>query len=396
MQLFHHYHHQELHKFFHTDFWKFELSVWLHVLALSTISVFVPIFLLNMGWSLGSVMLYYVILNSVNAPMNFVAKHFIYRIGARKVIIIGTFFYIVFFGLLYNLTAGNWPLLAVMAVLAATYDAFYWVGHIYYFMKCEENKDDVAREVGLMHIAKRVAGIMAPLFGAAILVLFHKNVLIVISMALFALSAWPLFRISGHKDRPETKPKSLREYFAGGDGLREYLLQSLYAFHGSAEYTIWPIFIYLLFESVESVALIPAIVSVSMAIFIYFVGRIRRVDRSKAMAVGALCVALIWASRMLWHNDIFFYASVFVSGIFSILVSMPLESTMYEKGEKKDALATSAHRNFFSMAPRILLYATLFVLVEVFHVSFTIAALAMLGIMFASFLAVYRDKQATA
>jgi len=66
---------------------------------------------------------------------------------------------------------------------------------------------------------------------------------------------------------------------------------------------------------------------------------------------------------------------------FTILVTLPLDSEMFEKGEKKDALDTSMFRNAISMFSRGLLFIVLFVIVEIFEFSFVSAAISMFVLM---------------
>lgn len=381
MRLFQRYHYDKFHKLFHTDFWLFELSIWLHVLARSMISIFIPILLLDMGWEIKHIILFYLIFNVFDLPLNFLVKWLVYKIGARVVLILGTLSYVGYFIALYFLDVGNWPLFILMALFAALYDTLFWVGHLYFFMSCEKNDRNVSKGLSYLHIAKRIASIIAPITGAAILIFFKDHVLIIISTILLIFSVWPLFKIKNSRDKPAKKPMNIRQFFKKGKGLKEYIIISLSSFSGVAEGIIWPIFIYIIFETVESVAIIPIIVSVTVIVFTYFVGKIKKSNRSKIMALGALLIALIWISRLIFDNNIFYYVSIFLLGFFGILVSIPLDSSLLEKGEKKDALAAATYRNFFSMWPRIFLYGILYLLLEVFNASFIFAAVAMFVIM---------------
>jgi MFS family permease len=386
MRLFQRYHYHQIDKFFHTDFWLFETSVWSHVFARSMISIFIPIFLLQMGWAISQVMLFYFIFNIFDAPLNFFAKWLIYKIGARKVIALGTLAYVAFFAILYNLSFGLWTLLILMALLFAIYDTFYWVGHIYFFMRCEKNDRNVSRGVSFLYIARKIAGFLAPIFGVLILIFFDKQFLILASMLILLLSIIPLFRIKDTKDRPDKKPKSFGEFFKKGKGLKEYIIKGVCSFHGVAEGVVWPIFIYTIFKTVESVAAIPVIVAATVVVFTYFTGKIKKSNRRKVMTWGAFLMGMTWILRLSVDSSIFYYISVFLMGVFTILFSLPLESDIYEKGEKKDALSTAAYMNFFSMFPRIFFYGLLYLLLEIFQVSFLLAVVSMFVVVFINYI----------
>src|SRR5260370_579799 len=58
MRLFHHYHGLRAHHVVQREFWLFELSIWIHMVARSLIAVFLPILMLRLGYSVGAVIIY--------------------------------------------------------------------------------------------------------------------------------------------------------------------------------------------------------------------------------------------------------------------------------------------------------------------------------------------------
>lgn len=393
MILYQKFHNEKLYRFFKSELWQFELSVWIHVFGQSMVSIFTPIFLLQAGYSIKEVILFYVIFNIFDAPLNFVAKNLTYKYGAKKVIALGTLSYIVFFLLLLNLPPHHWPWLIALALFMALYDTLFWVSHIYFFMSCSPNDDNVSEDTSFLYIIKRIAGFLAPILGALILIFFSEKILILVSISILLISLWPLNKIKHSKDKPNKKPLSLREFFQTKEDLKEYILVGLQSFHGVADGVIWPIFIYTVYNSIESVAIIPIIVSVATIIFTFFTGKVKKDKRESIITLGAFFIALVWILRMIITNEIFYYISVFLTGMFIILISLPLESIIFEKGEKKNALSASAYRNFFSMFPRIFFYGFLYIFLDVFKISFLSAALSMLLIVVVSYLSILASKK---
>ena len=381
MQLFHNYHNHKIYKMLHSDFGMFDFSIWIHVFARSLVAVFIPIFLLQMGFMIEEVLLYYIILHLTNIPLNFWAGWLTRKIGARKVIITGVVFLILFFLSLYNLEVGNWWLLTMMALFASLYDAHYWVAHIFFFMKCSDKDDNVSGDASVLSIVKQVAGILAPFFGALVLIFFTQKVLLGISILILCLSFWPLFKIKDIDDKPKGKGKTIKEFFNSWESSKEYLFLALYSIHSSVESTLWPIFIFMLFESLESVAALPIIISFSTIIFTYFTSHIDKKNRNTMIALGAVLISITWMLRMYVDNSIFYYFSVFMVAFFTILVTLPLDSQMFEQGEKKDALDTSMFRNAVSMSARVILLIALLLLVKVFEIGFISAAVSMFILM---------------
>ena len=381
MQLFNNYHHHKIYKMLHSDFGMFDFSIWIHVFARSLVAVFIPIFMLQMGFLIEEILLYYIIIHLTNVPLNFWAGWLTRKIGARKVIILGVVFLILFFLSLYNLSAGNWWLLSLMAIFASLYDAHYWVAHIFFFMKCSDKDDNVSKDTSALYIIKQFAGILAPFFGALVLIFFTQKVLLGLSILILCLSFWPLFKIKDIDDKPKGKGKTFKQFFNNLETSKEYLFLAVCAIPSSVESVLWPIFIFILFESLESVAALPIIISASSMMFAYFASHVDKKNRNTMIALGAVLISVTWILRMYVDNSMFYYFSVFLMAFFTILVTLPLDSEMFEKGEKKDALDTSMFRNAISMFSRGLLFIVLFVIVEIFEFSFVSAAISMFVLM---------------
>ncbi len=188
MQLFYTYYRNNFYRLLHSEFWLFELSVWLHTFSRALVVVFVPIFLLNFDYSISEIMLFYCIFNIFDFPLNFFAKWLTYKIGARRVIILGSICSLVYFFILYNLGPDQWVLLILLALSAAFYDTFYWVAHIYLFMKCSPNDKNVGQDISFLNISRQVATMLAPIFGAITIIFWNQKALILISIIVLAIS----------------------------------------------------------------------------------------------------------------------------------------------------------------------------------------------------------------
>ncbi len=385
MLLFQTYHQTRWQKIMNSDFWLYELSVWLHTFARSLIAIFIPIFIFQTGYTIQEVIVYYLIYSILDVILSLVARWLIQKIGARWVTIVASIFSLAFFTALYALVPNSWWLLILIAVLSASYDALYWVAHIYLFMKCSKHNNNVSKDASFQLIVKKIAGILAPALGAAVIIFFDRQVLILVSIVFLSLSVIPLFKLKKIEDRPLKAVKSWSEFFKKKDMFQEYIMSALYAIHSTAEWIIWPLFIYISLGNIQAVALLPIIVSFTTIVFIYLAGNSAKKKRGLLIVVGSVSIASIWFLRIIIDSSIFYYTSVFLVGLFSVFISIPLYSSMYEKGEKVDALNTSTYRNTANMLARVIIFAALALLVNVFSVSFIIGAISMLVIAVATY-----------
>ena len=200
-----------------------------------------------------------------------------------------------------------------------------------------------------MSIVRNIAGIIAPALGALLIIFLGKEMLIIVSIIILALSIVPLFKIKNIPDKPEQKQISFSCFFTDWKSVKDYFSKGLFHIHSTTEGIIWPLFIFLFFSRIESVAILAIIVSITTIMFTFSVGRIDKRKRRKMIIFGSFFIAIIWILRLVIENSLFYYSSVFLVGLFSILISIPLDSDMFEKGEKRDTLSTSMYRNSFAM-----------------------------------------------
>ncbi len=381
MHLFQIHHSLKMSRYIHSSFWLFELSIWLQVFARALIAVFIPIILLRVGYSVGEVMIYYFIYNAIDFPLNFFGRWLTRKIGARIVMIIGVVFMLAYFLSLSFLIPNSWWFLIMLAFFSAMYDALYWVAHLFYFVECSEHKENISKDTSTLYIVKRIAALVAPAIGAGILILINQNALIYVSAFFVILSVIPLFKIHKVNDKPSEPQKTFKEFFNSWNISKDYFSVMFFGIHIAVEDVIFPIFIYILFSSIESVAAIPIIVSLGAIIFTYFAGKIKKENRGKSMAIGAILIAIVWLLRLMVADNIFYYASIFLVGLFSVMISVPLVSNVFEKGELIDGLSSSTYRNAASMFAKMILYGFLALLVYVFNVSFIVAGLGLFILM---------------
>ena len=364
------------------DFWRFEGSLWFHTFAWSVISFFIPILLLNNGFSISEVILFYVIYHGVNVPMNNVARWLTKHHGPKLVMLAATFFAILFF-LLYA-SVGSWQELIVLAILFAIYDALYYVAAIYIFMGQTKDPENSTENTGILYLVIRSASLAGPILGSLLVILSDGNrwVSVGVVITFFIVSLIPLFKLSKiDAVEPEdfVPPK---QFFKDPREIKNHISLALYKIHEAVETIILPVYIYLIFRELESVAFLAILIPIASLIFSYTASHMKRGQREKVIIVGSGLLALVWLLRI-WIDDPFFmYGSVVATGLFALFIMVPLDANMFKRGSGAWPLSASLYRNSVSMGSKFFLFAFLFFAIEVFHVSFMIAAssLILLGL----------------
>lgn len=336
-----------------------------------------------MGYSLNAIIGYYFLFHLINVPLNFLAGDLIRRIGARWVIVLSNFAIIGYFIAFDFLTVDSFVILIALAFLGALYDALYWVAHLYLFIKSNDDPKQTNGKTGALYSAKQVATMMGPIAGAIILAFGSQTMLLAASITLFFASIIPLIYVNTFSDKPTQWDRfsSFLNFFKSPVEKNNFITNGLYSIHNFSELVLWPIFIFLIFQSIESVAVIPVLIAATTIIFSLFTRRINARTREKLIMTGALALALIWVIRMTIDWSPFYYISIVLVGIFALFVSIPLDSNLFIRARRIDPLKTAVLKNVTAMSVKLFLFAGIFLFANVFEIAFviTIAALLILA-----------------
>ena len=312
--------------------------------------------MLEAGFELSAVLLMYVIFHVVNVPVNYLAQYLIVGIGARRTIMIGTFFQMAFFVLYANIHPGDWTMLILLGIVGALYDALYYTASLYLFMRSTTDVKNNGANTGILYAVIRSATLIGPFIGTTILLLTGSALWVIVAVLVaFVCSITPLF--FGHLEGTHKATiMPLREFFSLKYVKANHISMGLYKIHESVEAVMWPVFIFLYFGSLESVAVLAVMVPVLALVFSYFTGRINLHYRYHVIALGAFLMSLVWLGRLLVENDIWYYASVVLAGLFVLLMQVPIDANIYRSGFESNPLTASAVKNMISMGTKPVMF----------------------------------------
>jgi MFS family permease len=358
-----------------SDFWLYELAVWLHTLSQSFVTIFIPVLMLKLGYDLHTVVIFFLVYNTIDAPLNILARRVIRWLGARLTIALAILAVIGFFWIFLRLQSADTWMLLFLAFLIAIYDSFYWVSHFFLFIESGKASKYAGTSTGSMYAVRQFGLLLGPAIGAVILIFFSRQVLIYAVIIGFALSLVPLVALNGFPDRPRGKSLSFKKFFSTWKGKRAFLSSAFYGIHDSVESNLFPLFIFTLFGTIQSVAVIPILLSVSAIGVAVILGRARPKRREMAIILGGILITLMWLVRITFGTPVVYYATVLAVSVCAYFVLVPLDSLIFEYGHKVgDTLSAAMYRNIAYMGANVVLYGTLLVFLDVFQTSFALAA----------------------
>lgn len=361
----------------HKNFWLFESSVWLHMLAGSMISIFIPILMLETGFSLQEVLVFYIVLHLVNIPTNYLAGWAVSWMGARRTIIVATLFQIAFFISYSQIEPGHWGGLLLIGSLAAVYDALYYVASMYLFMRTTIDIKNSGKNTGILNAVIRSANLIGPAIGSFILLyLGHPSWVIAVVIAVFACSTIPLFYTSLEQGE-RSRMMGIRDFFRTAYAKGNYLSLGLYKANEAISMVPWAIYIYLFFGSLTSVAALAILSPIVMLVISFGSGWINLRWRYHAIALGSVLLCIVWYTRFTSDSGVWLYATVVLGGLFGTLVQVPIDANIYRHGTQTNPLTASVMRNMTSMVVKACVFIVLLLLTLEINAGFIIAIIAL-------------------
>lgn len=378
----------------HKNFWLFETSVWFHMLANSMLAIYIPILMLQSGFELSEILLFFFFFHLINTPANILGGYLTSVIGARKTIVIGTLFQIGFFIYYGMIEPGSWSSLLILGALAALYDALYYVASMYLFMRTTIDVNNSGKNTGILYAVVRSAGLIGPLIGTALLLLGNGNSswVIVAAIASFTISLIPLF-FTSLEQNTRAVGMSIISFFKEPYVLTNHISLGLYKIHETIGAILWPIFIFLYFGSLESVAVLAVLVPIIALVFSFVSGYIKLTYRYHAIALGSLTVALVWLARLGIENGTWYYASVVLVVLAMIPMQVPIDANIYRSGNTSNPLTASVVKNMFSMGTKAVLFGVFYLVSITYTQSFVVAMVSMVTLSLLSIVRIYLHKK---
>jgi len=346
-------------------------------LAWSLFGVFVPVYLITLGYPLESIVYFYLLDSVTLFVFCVIASYLCTKIGLRKSMFFYLPFLLMLIGMLYFIKEFNIPLW-VIAVTSGMQTALYFVPLNIIFARAA-NEKKMGSSVGKLMAYSQIASLAAPLIGGAVAVSGGFQLLFVGSALLFIFSGSFLFLISDADDRVEVDFRKVPAFFKKYP--RYAIVQVFQFFQKTLEDVIWPVFVFLAFNNILSVGLVGSLLGAGSCFFMLFVGK-RADNGSKRLLlkIGALMLAIIWLCRFFIHGQAAYYVFTVFAGFFGVLITIPFGAMAYNISKKGDIAEFNIFRELTILAGRVMSFGL--VLMVVGRLDYTFIAAALSGLFF--------------
>lgn len=363
-----HKYHQEFHlnKFIHNKYNDLVIADTLRNVALSLAAIFIPIFLLELGFSIQQLCYYELGLFASSAIFHYYILSHLSTWGVKKSLIVSYLLTIVFYFTLYFSNTlisdfGENTFLFFIGIFNAFPTALYWSAHHVYFIKSTDGKND-GKKLGILLSIPTLLCIASPFIGSILISKFDFYGVFVVSIFLMLFASWALSfsRNLGIKTSLDIKKVINRK------NKRKNLIFFLQGIGYSATSFIWPVFLFLMSIKIISVGFLYLFSNVFAAATTYLGGKNSDLGKSRNIGrIGAIGHGLSLIFRALSTTIFTMTAFQSMGGFFGGLLGIALDSSFFKKSHT-DIANSIMNREFYMYLGRIVLLLTLISLLNFF------------------------------
>lgn len=321
------------------------------------VGIFVPLYLLNLGYSLSDVVLFLVSQQLIALILVYPAIALLSRIGANKGIVIGQFSNILYFLLLLTLPHLHWPLVFVALWWAIDRVNYSPAIHANFSRSRAHAKTGV--QLSLFSSIIQVSHSLAPAIGGIIATVFGINWVYGAGIGLLLISLIPMLGAGEITSRRKLKPSRLQYQKLWRDSVSN-------GFNGAtsmAEFLLWPMIIFFIVKTYAGVGILSSLVLIASILVALFVGK-REETKGEARYLhrGLGLETLTNIFRALATNAFHVFGVNLINGVSRSLYTTPYMTRYYKHADEEPRMEYIAFMEAGQLAGCSLLLITVYVL----------------------------------
>lgn len=352
-----HKYHQEFHlkKFIHNKYNDLVISDTFRMVALSLASLFIPIFLLEIGFSIMQICYYELGLFVTSIFCHYFILSFLPQWGIKKSLIVSYLLTIVFYFTLYFSDSlisdfGKNMFLVFVTVFNVIPTALYWSSHHVYFIKTTNGKND-GKKLGILVGVPAILCIASPFFGSILITNYGFYGTFIVSIVLMVFASYAL---TFSKDIHTSSKLEFKKIIDLGFMKKNFIF-ILQGVGYSATSFIWPVLLFLMSIKLISLGFLYLFSNIVAAVTTYLGGKNTDTKGSRYIGrIGAAGHGFSLIFRALSTTIVTMTAFQTMGGFFGGLLDIALDSSFFKRSHS-DIANSIMNREFYMYLGRIIL-----------------------------------------
>lgn len=294
--------------------------------AENLISILVPVYLYNIGYSISEVMLYLLLQGVFWFLLIYPMLKFINAVGTKRAMAFSMLGNITTFILLATLPSHHWPL-AVISLVSGWQTAVYWLAFRRSFARSLAHRR-VGRYVSFWSALTTLSSGLAPAIGGAVATIFGITATYYLAVCLFVVAAVPLLR-GEEFVRHERFALSVADVRRN---LRDFFANFSESWHDNTQNYLWPLYIFLLLPSYAGVGILSSVMVLSSVIIALYVGRREEVKGERHyLREGTSVTGVVHVLQTLAQNAGQVFGINVLAGVGYALYLTPFNTKYYQR-----------------------------------------------------------------
>jgi MFS family permease len=317
----------DAHKHFHLlqnkEIDELYINLGLRAFSFGLISIFIPLFLLNLGYPLFDVFLFFTASSFCHILSLIPAAYLSSKIGLKHTIIFAQPLIILYFILLFLLESIPIPIF-IIGCVGGVYSGIFWLA---FHSDFAENSDDGSKgkEVALGSVITTLLSAAAPVIGGLIIVYTNFSYLLGFVVVIILASVVPLLLT---KDKKESVDFSINKIFAKRNKHHSagYYGYGLYA----RGFTLfWPLILFSIVGSYVTLGLITTTLLVFSFIATIVFGSFFDKNKKNFISGSIFVGGVLWIIRLLVSTTIFAFIIDAIHGLVKPSSEISVDATTY-------------------------------------------------------------------
>lgn len=304
-------------------------SVALRSLAISMIGIFVPLYLLQIGYDFRMVLLYFLLFHGIHALLVIPVAKLGSKIGLKHLVILSMPLLILFYLMLYSLPEYRWGL-GILALVRGVGNCLFWVGYHSDFTKHSDHSTR-GRQIGIAQSLFKVMNVVGPALGGIIIAGTGFKALFIISGLVIIAASVPLLLSS---DTPEPLRFNLKGLFKH-QRKRDFFAYTALGIDTSINLVIWPVIMYMILSDYAKIGIVSSIGLFVGFIAVYFISKFSDQHRRLTLRIGGLMNAIVQLARLAVRLPMHVIMVNAAYGISQTAVHIPFNALSYDKAKDR-------------------------------------------------------------
>jgi MFS family permease len=331
--------------------------------AHSLLMIFVPIYIISIGYSLTESLLVLLVPEIITIVLAIPIASLASKLGLKHAILYRVPVAIIFVLWLESIPSMNMGIMGLLitGVIWGLSRTMYWIPLNSEFVG-NSDKSHSGSDVSFLIALPIIVCIGSPSLGGVVLEFAGFYLLFSIFMISMILSTVPFFMTKDYKKSFKFKKKDVGFHL----GNRFSLGFFAQGFTGIGNYMLWPLYTYIVVESVVFTGAVASLAAIGTAFVTILIGRVSdKINKEKMLRLGSIGCFFMWILKYFAVTNMEFFILSFMGGVFGVLIAIPLFSSFSNKAKDRNIINDVSMREIYLSAGRaVMIFVLVFSLIN--------------------------------